>query len=474
MDPLLANIVRGVSFLAISTSLIHNFIALAQLVLATIALRARPPVRVGSQLWRRFSDSAPPITLMVPAYNEQVTIVESVRSLLNLHYPEFEVVVVNDGSKDETLATLIATFELEGIERVFNRSTPSAEIRGFYASKTQPRLLVVDKVNGGKADALNVAINVARSPLVCTIDADSLLEPDALMRAVQPFIDDPERMIAVGGAIRIANGCQIDHGQLVRLGLPRNPLALLQTVEYLRAFLMARLAWSQLGALTIISGAFGLFDRQALIRVGGYSLGTVGEDMELVIKLHRWFRERRRAYRIVFIPEPLCWTEAPETLAVLSGQRKRWQRGALETFFKHADILGDRRYGRVGWIGMTHVMLTDVIDPTIQTIGYLLIPIFCGLGLLSWSYLAAFLAVDVGFGIAMSVGGLALEELQLRRVERIRDLLLLVLVSFLENLGYRQLCNLWRVQGSIQFLRGATGWGDMARRGFEVPRANPS
>ena len=448
----------------------QKLVELLQLVVAAVASRIRPPVRVTSQLWRRLSEGAPPITLMAPAYNEEMTIVESVRSLLNLHYPEFEVVVVNDGSKDRTLATLIEAFDLRPVERTVNPATPSAEIRGFYATVHQPRLLVLDKVNGGKADALNAATNVARSPLVCAIDADSLLEPDALLRAVQPFIDDPERTIAVGGAIRIANGCRIDHGRLMQVGLPKNPWALVQTIEYLRVFLLARLAWSQIGTLTLISGAFGLFDRQALIRVHGFSRNTVGEDMELVIKLHRWFRERKRDYRIVFIPEPVCWTECPEILGDLGRQRQRWQRGALETFFKHADMLIDPRYGRIGWLGMGQVLLSDVLDPVAQFLGYTLLPILAMTGLLSWSFFTSFIAVSIGFGVAVSLGSLVLEEGQLRRVERTRDLLLLVAVAVLENFGYRQLCTLWRIQGVYQYLSGAKGWGSMTRRGFAAPR----
>ena len=461
-----------VSTAVVVLAALQNLIQILQLGLAAVALGRRPPERLATQLWRRYSDGAPPITLMAPAYNEELTIVESVRSLLNLYYPQFEVVVVNDGSKDGTLTALIAAFELTPTRRAFEPATRSAPIRGLYASASQPRLLVIDKENGGKADALNAAINIARSPLVCTIDADSLLEPSALLRAVQPFIDDPERVVAVGGSIRIANGCRIDHGRLVDIRLPTNLLALFQTVEYLRAFLMARMASSELQASTIISGAFGLFDRRALLQVGGYSHGTVGEDMELVIKLHRWFRDHRRPYSIAFLPEPVCWTEVPVTLASLGRQRQRWQRGALETVAKHADMLVKPHYGRVAAVGMTQVLITDVLGPIVELLGYCLLPVLCALGLLSWSFFGAFLALSVGFGMAISVGGLALEEAQLRRATRLADLFLLFGVSLLEHFGYRQLCNFFRVQGAWLFLRGATEWGAMSRKGFQSIRAS--
>ena len=464
--PLLIPVAVATVAVIVLLGLLQNAIQLAQFVTATFALYARPQVRLTSQLWRRFHESAPAISLMVPAFNEDRTIVNSIRSLLNLNYPEFEVIVVNDGSSDNTLAVLAAEFDLTPIRRSYRVAVPCAAIRGLYAAERQPRLIVIDKINGGKADALNAAINIARSPLVCTIDADSLLDPGALLRAVQPFMEDPERVIAVGGSINIANGCRIENGQIIRVRLPRNILAMFQTVEYLRAFLMARLAWSQINSLTIISGAFGLFDRNALLEVGGYSQNTVGEDMELVIKLHRWFRDHKRPYRIAFIADPLCWTEAPERLGDLSRQRQRWQRGALETFAKHAGMMLHRRYGRVAALGLSQILLTDVLGPHVELLGYVAIPILAWLGLISWWYFGAFLCVSVGFGVALSVAGLVLEQAHTRRGGRPADLLILLIFAFLENLGYRQLSNIWRVQGTWQYLTGVKAWGSMYRRGF--------
>ena len=464
---ILMGMAQGVALFVIATGLLQNILYLIQLLLAARALALRPPVAQPSLLWRRYSESAPPITLLVPAYNEEMTIVESLRSLLSLQYPAFEIVVVNDGSKDGTLQALIDAFELKPVKRHYEIAAPCATIRGLYGAKTQPRLLVVDKENGGKADALNAAINLGRAPIVCSMDADSLLEPDALIRAVRPFIEDPERVIAVGGTIRIANGCEISHGRVVRVGAPRNFLALLQTVEYLRAFLMARLAWSRIEALTIISGAFGLFRRQAVLDVGGYSHKTVGEDMELIIKLHRHYRDIKKPYRIEFVPEPVCWTEAPVTLDVLGRQRARWHRGALECFVRHRDMAFNPKYGRIGSIGFGYILLVDVLGPVIEALGYVLIPAFWVLGLLSMDYLLAFLAVSFGFGVVVSVGALALEEAELRRFPTARSLVILMFAAIIENFGYRQLNNFWRLRGTWQFLTGAQSWGTMTRRGFK-------
>jgi len=467
----MAEIVRIVAVVLILGGLAQSIFHLVQLMVAGVTLSRTPALESGGQLWRRYAEAAPPISLLVPAYNEELTIVESLRSLLALQYPNFEIVVINDGSRDGTLQALIAAFELTPAARHYELTAPCQPIRGVFHAPHQRRLIVVDKENGGKADALNAGLNLARCPIVCSMDADSLLEPDSLLKAVRPFVDDPERTIAVGGTIRIANGCDIHYGRVTRIDAPRNPIALLQTIEYLRAFLMARVAWSQVGALVVISGAFGLFRRDAVLEVGGYSLGTVGEDMELVVKLHKAFRRARRSYRIVFLAEPVCWTEAPESLSVLGRQRARWHRGALETFVRHSGMLFNPKYGAVGWLALPYVLLVDVLGPPIELAGYLLIPTFALLGQLDLSYMLAFLAVSFGFGVVISVGSLALEETELRRFPRVRSLVVLMLAAVLENLGYRQLCSLWRLRGTWQFITKQHSWGAMSRKGFMTAEA---
>lgn len=458
----------------VSVGLLQNLIYLVQLALAAAALIERPPTASSSLLWRRYADAAPPIALLAPAYNEAMTIAESIQSLLSLQYPGFEVIVINDGSSDGTLQVLIDAFELRPIQRHYELAINHRTIRGVYGAAHQPRLIVVDKENGGKADALNAGINVSRAPIFCSMDADSLLEPDALLRAVRPFVEDPERTVAVGGTVRVANGCRIAHGRVLDVRPPGNLLALFQTVEYLRAFLMARLAWSRINALTIISGAFGLFRRARVIEVGGYTHGTVGEDMELVIKLHRLMRDKRLPYRIAFVPEPVCWTEVPEDLRVLGRQRARWHRGALETFERHRDVLFKPRYGRVAVVGFGYILLVDVLGPVVELLGYVLIPMFWMSGVLAVEYMLAFVAVSFTFGVVISVGALALEESELRRFPRARDLLLLTFVAVLENFGYRQLNNLWRLRGIWQYLRRSQSWGTMTRKGFAPPAPPPS
>ncbi|WP_233130641.1 glycosyltransferase family 2 protein [Sphingomonas jeddahensis] len=456
-----------ITLVIILVGLIQVLFNLVQLVFAGVALHERPPLSSTSVLWQRYSELAPPIALIAPAYNEELTIIASVDALLALHYPDFEVVVINDGSKDATLQRLIDHYRLVPVQRYHDQALESKPLRGLYAADDVPRLLVIDKVNGGKADAMNAGINLARSPLVCVIDADTLLEPDALIRVVRPFVDDPVRTIAVGGTIRIANGCHVDGGRVIRAGLPRNLLALVQVVEYLRAFLMARLGLSRMGTLMIISGAFGVFRRGAVLDVGGFSHNTVGEDMELVVKLHRHMREQKRPYRIAYIPEPVSWTEAPESLKILGNQRARWQRGALETFRKHFDMFLNPKYGRIGFVGFGQILIVDVLGPLVEVAGYALVPPLWLLGLISFDYLLAFVALVFTFGVFVSVASLVLEEVQLRRLPRARDLALLTLVAVFENFGYRQLNNFWRLRGWWQFARKKQGWGTMTRKGFQ-------
>ena len=457
---------EAIAFFVIATGLLQTLFYIVQLVYAGLALSTRPPVPRSATLWRRYSDQAPSISVLAPSFNEALNIVESTRSLLALQYPDFEVVVINDGSKDDTLQRLIDEFGLRKVARYVDEGVAHAPIRGFYASPAFPRLLVVDKENGGKADALNAGINCCRTALFCAIDADSILEADALLRVVRPFIDDPHLTIAAGGTIRIANGCKVDAGRITAIHLPRNFLALVQIVEYLRAFLMARLGLGKMQALTVISGAFGLFRRRQVVEAGGYSHGTVGEDMELVVKLHRLMRDRREPYRVDFIAEPVCWTECPDSLQVLSRQRARWQRGALECFAKHKDMLFNPRYGRIGFVGFGQILLVDVIGPLVEVIGYVLVPLLWALGLLALSWLLGFLAVTFTLGIFLSMATLVLEEIQLRRFPKVRELVVLASVAVLENFGYRQLSNIWRLQGWWQFLRKQQSWGTMTRKGF--------
>ncbi|MCL1692794.1 MAG: glycosyltransferase family 2 protein, partial [Actinomycetia bacterium] len=301
-----------------------------------------------------------PISLLVPAYNEAATIVPSVRSLLTLTYADYEIVVINDGSADETLSVLIAAFGLEPVVRVPTSDISTAEVHAVYQGVRHQNLTIIDKENGGKADALNVGLNYSRSALFCAMDADTILEADALARVVRPFLEDAST-VAVGGIVRIANGCTIDAGTVEDVRLPKNMLARFQVLEYLRAFLAARVGWNTLGGTLIISGAFGAFRRSVVAAAGGFDPTTVGEDMELIVRLHRHCRDRDMPYRIEFIPDPVAWTEAPEKISELGSQRDRWQRGLVQVITRHRGMIANPKYGVPGMVALPYYVVFELL-----------------------------------------------------------------------------------------------------------------
>ncbi len=406
----------------------------------------------------------PPISLLVPAYNEEQTIITTVYSLLQLEYPEHEVVVINDGSSDDTLDVLVREFDLEPTPDVYRRDLPTQEIRGLYRSRLYSNLRVVDKDNGGKADALNAGLNTARCPLFCSIDADSFLERQSLRRVALPFIED-SRTVAVGGTVRIANGCKVEDGCVTEPGLPRNPLALFQIVEYLRAFLFGRMGWAQMNSLLVVSGAFGLFHRGTVIEVGGYSTATLGEDMELTVRMHHHLCREGREYRITFVPEPICWTEVPEDLATLRKQRARWQRGLSESLWAHRSLMFRPGGGAVAWIGFPFMILVEWLSPIVEVVGYIYMAVGLAMGWVDLTVALVFLGVAVGFGTLLSVMGLVLEEMSFKVYTRAGEAMRLFAAAVIENFGFRQLMSLFRLIGTVQWLVGSRRqWGDMKRR----------
>lgn len=457
-----------IALVAFGYFVVLNTIYLAFTALAWSAVRRYRRARSYAPFAETFaSPLTPPISVLLPAYNEEPGIVESVRSLLSLRYPEFEVVVVNDGSTDGTLTRLAETFDLVPVRKALRTSIPTVPVRGAYASRRHPELLVIDKENGGgKADAINAGINASRYPYFCVIDADGMLEEDALIRVAKPMLDDPDLVVATGGIVRIINGCRVEHGRVEEVRLPRSRLATLQVVEYLRAFLVGRIGWSRMRSLLIISGAFGLFRRSLVEAAGGFSRDTVGEDFELVVRLHRYLRDRGEEYRIAFVPDPVAWTEAPEDFATLARQRRRWQRGLAETLWRHRRLTFNPRYGVVGMLAFPYYILFELLGPLIEVAGYAAVITSAALGSLSPLFFAAFFTVALLTGIFLSGSALTLEELSFRRYEGDADGMRIVLAALAENLGYRQLLMVWRTLAFVDLARRRRGWGEMRRRGL--------
>jgi len=409
------------------------------------------------------SNYTKPISVVVPAYNEAETIIDNIISLLDLNYPEFEIIVINDGSTDNTLEKTIDYFNLRKIDVEINMQVECKEIRGVYGSFVVPNLVIVDKLNGGKADALNAGINLSRYPLFCGIDADCIIEKNALLRIVKPFLIH-EETIAVGGIIRIANGCTIKEGKLLEAKLPRSAIVRFQIIEYFRAFLTSRIGWERINALLIISGAFGVFTKAAAVNVGGYST-TIGEDMELTLKMHEYYRKNKLKYKIDFASDAVCWTQAPDTLKGLKSQRIRWHRGLTDSLFLHKIMMLNPKYGTVGMLSMPYFFLVEMIGPVIETFGYLLFIIAIIMGSVSKFFIFVFLMAYL-FGILFSLSGILFEEFSYKRYSGFKEISKLILYSFLEQIGYRQLTVWWRVKSFFNLEKGSKDWGTIKRNAF--------
>jgi YaiO family outer membrane protein len=411
------------------------------------------------------SDALPPITILVPAHNESATIETSVTAILTLEYRHFEVVVVNDGSKDDTLERLRHAFDLYEVPRTYAETIATQPLRAVYRSRSRTRLLVIDKENGGKADSLNAAINASRFPLVIAVDADTLIEPDALLRLTRPFLLGA-RIAAVGGTVRVANGCTVRDGRVIDARVPRRFLPGIQVVEYLRAFLFGRLGWNRLGGSLVISGAFGLFRKDYLHAIGGYHVGSVVEDLDLVVRLHRYLRQQKIRYQIPFIPDPVAWTEVPESGRILSRQRERWHRGLISAMWLYKGMLFNPRYGRVGLIAMPFFTLGEMFAPLVEVVGYLVTILGLAYGAINTSFALLFILVAWGYGMLLSLWAVVLDEVSFRRYGRVGDLLLLLLYATLETFGYRQRTVWWRLKAFASVWRRGHVWGEMVRKGF--------
>lgn len=415
------------------------------------------------------SPLAPSLSVIAPAFNESETIIDNIRTLLSLYYNNYEVVVVNDGSKDDSLEKIIKAYELEKVNYYFDYRLPCKRIRGVYKSQNRSfkKLTVIDKANGGKADSLNAGLNVCRNELVVSIDADSIMEPDALLKLVKPFMEAKEKkVIAAGGVIRIANSCEIVNGHIQKVHLPKKFLPRAQVMEYTRAFLMGRMAWSELDGLLLISGALGMFDREIVINSGGYSTKTVGEDMELVVRIRRYMVDNGLDYDVVYIPDPLCWTEVPSTLKVLARQRSRWTRGTLETLISHRALFFNGKYGKLGLLGYPYWLLFEYLAPIVEFLGILWFIFLVITGNLNWPFFLLLLGFVYFFAVSLSIWSVLFEEMTFHKYEKRRDVLRLVGTAFLEPLFYHPLVMLMSIKGNIDKMLNRNTWGKMERKGF--------
>jgi cellulose synthase/poly-beta-1,6-N-acetylglucosamine synthase-like glycosyltransferase len=434
-------------------------------------------IAIGRHLYRvkyapirdfRTAPGTPPVSILIPVHNEEQAVLRSIRSVLATDYLLFEVIVINDGSTDGTLQKIIDAYQLRKTDRVYRSFLKTEQVRAFYSSEKTPNLLVIDKVRGGKADALNCGINASRSPYFCSVDADSLLEKDALIRLMTPVLESKVPVIACGGVVRTLNGLELKDAEISRIDLPKKPLVLFQIIEYIRGFMFGRVGWDVLKSLLIISGTFSLFHKPTVIEAGGFKRGNVSEDMELIVRLHRVRREQKKPYSIRFISDPICWTEVPEQLDMLARQRRRWHLGLIQTILDHRAMLFRRRYGAIGMLVMPYYLVFEIIGSFVEILGYTVVLLSAALGLLSTQFLLLFVTLAIFYGIFLSTAAVFLEEMTFRRYPDWRHLFTLLLFGVLENFGYRQLNAFWRLQALVKYAIGRREWEHVQHKGEPV------
>ncbi|TJZ61476.1 glycosyltransferase [Sphingobacterium olei] len=413
---------------------------------------------------------APTFSLIAPAFNEGMTIVENVRSLLSIYYHNLEIIIVNDGSRDDSMQKLIEAYNLEAISFFVQGNIKTKEIRGIYKSQNPAfkKLIVVDKQNGGKADALNVGVNISSGEYIVCIDVDCILEQDAILKLAKPFLEQTDKqVIACGGVIRLANNCRIENGKVVEVNLPKSWLGRMQALEYIRAFVLGRMAWSRASGLILISGAFGAFDKQIVLACGGYDTDTVGEDMELVVRMRRYMEEQGKPYEVVNIPDPLCWTEVPESKAVLKKQRNRWMRGTIETLWKHRKLMFNPRYGRLGLVSLPYWFFFEFLGPLIEFTGYFVFLLFLIFGIINWPFFFALFALVISSGILYSIYAILVDLVSHQVYSKKQDLAKLVVTAIFEPFYFHPTVVGAGVRGVVDYFRKQHGWGEMTRQGFQ-------
>jgi len=421
------------------------------------------------------SPLAPSLSILAPAYNEGKNIVENARSLMSLHYVDLEIIIVNDGSKDDTLQRMVEEYQMVPVDFAVNYQIECKPIKAVYKS-TNPafsKLMLVDKENGGKADALNAAINVSTKKLFTTIDVDCVIEFDGLLKMVKPFLEETDkRVIASGGVVRVANSCEIENGRIKNVELPHDMLPRFQVLEYFRSFILGRMAWGKLNGLLLISGAFGMFDREIATRSGGYNRNTVGEDMELVVRMRRYMHDNDMGpYLVSFIPDPLCWTEVPSSVKILGRQRNRWTRGTIDTLRLHRVMFFNPRYGRLGIISFPYWVFFEWLAPYVESLGYVYFLFLLALGQINFLFFATLFVFVYSFSVMFSMYAILNEEITYYQYKRKSDIVKLILTAMIEPLFYHPLVVWWGIRGNYDyFLKGKSDWGEMTRTGLSTKK----
>lgn len=455
------------NYFCMAFTVLLSVIYIVQMIMSFVKVRKDSKALMSNDYERyMYSDNLLPISLLIPAYNEEENVVQNIKSLMKMDYPNFEIIVVNDGSTDKTHEKIVEAFGLYQIESSQKVSIPTKEVRGVYYNVDYPNLLYIDKENGGKSDALNAGINASSYPLFACLDADSRLEKDALLKLSIEFNKDKNTIVA-GGIVRIANGSVIRDGEFKGFSMPKKIIERFQIVEYYRSFLSGRVSWGLSNSMLIVSGAFGVFQKQAVIEVGGYKTNTIGEDMEIVVRLHSYMRKNKRKYKIIFCEDAVCWTQGPMSLKDIRGQRRRWQIGLLDTLVSHKNLLFNPRYGMVGMVAVPYNWMFELLGAVIEVLGYFIIPFSLIMGELNVFFFVIYFLLATLLGIMLSIGSLILEQYTKKSAMTAKQYILISVYAILENFGYRQLITLFRVEGIFKYRKLRQTWGKIERKEFD-------
>nr|WP_295871175.1 glycosyltransferase family 2 protein [uncultured Chitinophaga sp.] len=470
------SIVNAISHIYQSTIFLYGLVLL--LVYAMLALFSMLAVR---QYARKNNDYqldvlagsgiVPGITVLAPAYNEGLTIIDNVRSLLTLNYPRFEIIVINDGSTDDTLEQMIREFNLQEVDFAYNIKLKTQPVKRVFKS-TDPAyasLVILDKVNGkSKADASNAGINAASFDYFLCTDVDCVLDKNTLLELIRPVLqEEKKRVIATGATLRIGNSCEFDEGVMTRMRPPKQLLPRFQEVEYIRSFVLGKMGWSYINCVPNVSGGLGLFEKEVAIRCGGYDHSSFGEDMELMSRMCRYAYDYNIDYAIRYIPKTLCWTEAPNTLRIFNRQRTRWARGLAQLIHAHFHMFLNPRYGKIGMIIFPYNFFFELMGPVVEFIGLITYLLLAALGYIQWHNALLLLLFVYTYSIMITTIAILWDQLTFRYYKTWREVLFLCMTSFLEFIIYHPIIVYFSLRGYYNFLTGKrVTWGNMQRQGF--------
>lgn len=460
---MLEKIVKFINLFFMYYIFIYAFIFFISTIYSTIYLQEFKLKRKTKKNLNILNNKNTPISILVPSYNEETTILKCLESLISLDYNNYEIIVINDGSKDKTKDIVINTFNLKEIKRPIRKIIKCNDILCVYENSYKNiKISLIDKVNGGKADALNAGINLSRYPLFLSLDADSILQKDSLIKISTPFLEN-ENTIAVGGNVRISNKVILKNGKIEKNNLPKKWLLIFQLLEYSRVFLTTRVWFNRFNGNLIISGAFGLFNKNSVINVGGYSKNTIGEDMELVMKLHSFNKKHEYSYNIQYTPNAICWSQAPEKLKDLKSQRKRWHMGLMQSLLNHKYIFLNVRYGLIGVFSFLYYVIYEMLSCLIEVFGIIFICLSYFLGFINLKFFITFILIYMFYSSVISISSVFLEEYFFNVNFTLKDNIKLLLFSILEPFGYRQLCSIFRIIAIFEYRKKGLVWGEIER-----------